>query len=333
MYAACRAAKFLLSTATAAQLHLLAVDEREQRCISVSSSSTKHVHASSKLYNRRSSCIATGWSGGVQVVEITLSTPADRLELEKVRCASPPTTHTQFNPKLRSICRWTTWSFIKATILLPPPSSCSRVIATAVLAPHRSLARSSRRCDHPGFPTSHHITGRHFRGYPHTQHTCQILISCHLIILRTTVLHRHYSLLQTSHHHHLYPPSEHIFNRPRSARPCSHQHAFMSLVQRVTSIDGTDREPPQLDSLFQQGGYSTPGFHGVSGYASNNYGTIAQTPPFSLRHKPSNQRSLRHVLSYDALPKPEEPSQATNPTGGVTAYKVPTGRRFGTCNI
>ena len=89
----------------------------------------------------------------------------------------------------------------------------------------------------------------------------------------------------------------------------------MSLVQRVTSIEGTDRGPPQLDKLFDG--------HGVNGY-----GTI--TPNYSLRHQPSHQRSLRHVLSYDALPKPEEPSQATNPTGGVTPYKVSTARRVGT---
>ena len=97
----------------------------------------------------------------------------------------------------------------------------------------------------------------------------------------------------------------------------------MSLVQRVTSIDGTDREPPaQLEGLFH--GYGTP-----------SYGTIT-TPTYSLRHQPSHnqslrhQRSLRHVLSYDALANPEEPSQATNPTGGVTAYKVSNTRRIGT---
>lgn len=96
----------------------------------------------------------------------------------------------------------------------------------------------------------------------------------------------------------------------------------MSLVQRVTSIDGTDREPqPQLEGLFN--GYGTP-----------SYGTVT-TPTYSLRRQPSHphslrhQRSLRHVISYDAIPKPEEPSQATNPSGGVTAYKVSNTRRIG----
>ena len=89
----------------------------------------------------------------------------------------------------------------------------------------------------------------------------------------------------------------------------------MSLLQRVTSIEGTDREQPQLESLLNT--YETAG-----------YGTT--TPDYSLRHRPSYQRSLRHVLSYDAIPRPEEPSQATNPTGGITTYKVSTARRFGT---
>lgn len=87
----------------------------------------------------------------------------------------------------------------------------------------------------------------------------------------------------------------------------------MSLVQRVTSIEGTDRlEPPQLDALF------------ANGY-QNGYGTL---PSHGLRHVPSKQRSLRHVISYDALADPEEPSKATNPSGGVSQYKISTARRI-----
>jgi hypothetical protein len=93
----------------------------------------------------------------------------------------------------------------------------------------------------------------------------------------------------------------------------------MSLVQRVTSIEGTDREQPsQLDTLF-------------TGPASGGYGTVK--PSYHLRHQPSYQKSLRRVLSYDAFPKPEEPSQATNPAGGVTAYKVSSTRRFGMLHV
>lgn len=87
----------------------------------------------------------------------------------------------------------------------------------------------------------------------------------------------------------------------------------MSLVQRVTSIAGTDRvEPPQLDALF------------ANGY-ENSYGTL---PGHGLRHVPSHQRSLRHVISYDALADPEEPSKATDPHGGVSQYKISTTRRI-----
>lgn len=86
----------------------------------------------------------------------------------------------------------------------------------------------------------------------------------------------------------------------------------MSLVQRVTSIEGTDRaDPPQLDALF------------ANGY-QNGYGTL---PSHGLRHVPSHQRSLRHVISYDALANPEEPSHATAPTGGVSQYHISTTRR------
>ena len=89
----------------------------------------------------------------------------------------------------------------------------------------------------------------------------------------------------------------------------------MSLVQRVTSFEGTDREQSsQLATLF-------------TGPPSGGYGTIK--PSYLLQHQSPYQKSLRHVISYDAFAKPEEPSQATNPTGGVTAYKVSTTRRFG----
>lgn len=88
----------------------------------------------------------------------------------------------------------------------------------------------------------------------------------------------------------------------------------MSLVQRVTSIEGNDYVSP-VEHLFD-------GHH-----QQNGYGTLShQRSITSLNSKP---RSLRHVLSYDALPQPEEPSHATDPHGGVTAYKVSAARRFG----
>jgi hypothetical protein len=70
----------------------------------------------------------------------------------------------------------------------------------------------------------------------------------------------------------------------------------MSLLQRVTSIDGFDRAPPHVDST------------------DLGYGTAA---------------SLRRVISYDVFPKPAEDSQATFPTHGVAQYKISAVRRFG----
>lgn len=74
----------------------------------------------------------------------------------------------------------------------------------------------------------------------------------------------------------------------------------MSLLQRVTSIDGND-----LD---------TSSVHNYNNNKDQRYGTV---------------RSLRTVISYDILPQPEEDSFATHPTGGVTAYKVSEAQRLG----
>ena len=40
-------------------------------------------------------------------------------------------------------------------------------------------------------------------------------------------------------------------------------------------------------------------------------------------------RSLRHVISYDALPHAAVPAHATHPHGGKAAYKVSTYKRLG----
>jgi hypothetical protein len=108
----------------------------------------------------------------------------------------------------------------------------------------------------------------------------------------------------------------------------------MSLVQRVTSIEGTDRQPPQLPESWTSPGLSPyrPQHHGY-GTINGNYqqpGHLQHTEQqySSLRGKGST-RSLRHVLSYDAIARTEEPSQATHPTGGKYAYKVSTAKRLG----
>ena len=87
----------------------------------------------------------------------------------------------------------------------------------------------------------------------------------------------------------------------------------MSLVQRVTPIEGTDREQAQLDTLFH-------------GPGSGGYGTIGKPSPY-LRVQ-SSHGSLRRVISYNAFAKTEEALQVTNATSGVTAYKVAPARRL-----
>lgn len=74
----------------------------------------------------------------------------------------------------------------------------------------------------------------------------------------------------------------------------------MSLVQRVTPIEGVDREPVEEVPQYR-------------------YGTVK--PVRSVR-------SLRRVISYDVFPNPDEP-QVVAPSGGVAAYKVPTAKRIG----
>ncbi|KAK4565927.1 hypothetical protein LTR86_003776 [Recurvomyces mirabilis] len=103
----------------------------------------------------------------------------------------------------------------------------------------------------------------------------------------------------------------------------------MSLVQRVTSIEGTDREPPRLPEEWYPPALSPA--RGANGYGQG-YGTLTNGYPSphlhpTLRGK-SSVKSLRRVISYDALPHSQQPSQATHPQGGVAAYKVSTAKRL-----
>ncbi|KAK0971914.1 hypothetical protein LTS01_015184 [Friedmanniomyces endolithicus] len=93
----------------------------------------------------------------------------------------------------------------------------------------------------------------------------------------------------------------------------------MSLVQRVTSIEGTDREPPKLPEEWRSPSL-TPARGGPGNYGS--FSAIPSAQRFSQLHGKVSARSLRRVISYDALPHSQQPSQATHPTGGVIPYKV-----------
>ncbi|KAH9831100.1 protein FMP42-like [Teratosphaeria destructans] len=108
----------------------------------------------------------------------------------------------------------------------------------------------------------------------------------------------------------------------------------MSLIQRVTSIEGIDRQPPQLPEDWTSPGLG-PTYH-QQGYGTlnPNYQSLhsAHLPRagewhHTLRGKGS-QRSMRNVLSYDPLPHIADESQATHPTGGKYAYKVSSWKRM-----
>jgi len=96
----------------------------------------------------------------------------------------------------------------------------------------------------------------------------------------------------------------------------------MSLIQHVTQQEGTDREEALVDlflppierytnrehaaerRLSFESAISSSGFLGVPG------------------------KSVRRVISYDAIKKPEEPV-AGEEYGGLTPYKVSTTKRLG----
>jgi hypothetical protein len=89
----------------------------------------------------------------------------------------------------------------------------------------------------------------------------------------------------------------------------------MSLLQRVTSIDGTDLDP-------------FPGHNNNNNNNNSTASTTAKDQKYMYGPSSINNRSLRTVISYDILPQPEEDSFATRPTGGVTAYKVSETQRL-----
>jgi len=110
----------------------------------------------------------------------------------------------------------------------------------------------------------------------------------------------------------------------------------MSLVQRVTAIEGTDRQPPALPEEWRtpglspqvtHSGFGSSAAHGYSGYGTitEPYGTLRQASVTSLRPKGS-VRSLRRVLSFDAL---QATQASVPPTGGKYAYKVSSVKRLG----
>lgn len=88
----------------------------------------------------------------------------------------------------------------------------------------------------------------------------------------------------------------------------------MSLVQHVTSLEGADREEALVDLFLQ------PLERQVSLTSERERRLSIE----SARDGPT--RSVRRIISYDALKPPEENLEEY---GGVTPYNVSTAKRVG----
>jgi hypothetical protein len=97
----------------------------------------------------------------------------------------------------------------------------------------------------------------------------------------------------------------------------------MSLIQHVTQQEGHDREEALVD-LF------------LPPVDRQNNREQAAERRYSLESAISNSgflgipgKTVRRVISYDAIKKPEEPVAGEGLLGGTTQYKVSTTKRVG----
>jgi hypothetical protein len=91
----------------------------------------------------------------------------------------------------------------------------------------------------------------------------------------------------------------------------------MSLIQHVHPIEGTDREEALVDLFLPP----LERQHSIERPSERR---------FSLESGFSNRgRSVRRIISYDALKPPEETEEEY---GGVTQYHVSTAKRIGKLN-
>jgi hypothetical protein len=99
---------------------------------------------------------------------------------------------------------------------------------------------------------------------------------------------------------------------------------FMSLVQHVTQQEGTDREEALVDLFLSP----------IDRLESREQ---ASERRLSLLSQQSNAgflqagKSVRRVISYDTLHKPDQPV-AGDVDGGVTQYHVSNFKRAGKCS-
>ncbi|KAF2736336.1 MFS general substrate transporter [Polyplosphaeria fusca] len=90
----------------------------------------------------------------------------------------------------------------------------------------------------------------------------------------------------------------------------------MSLVQHITQIEGVDRQEALVD-LFLPLLERQPSIDRVSERRLSFESAVS-----------GKGKSIRRVISYDALKEPEELPATENLTGGVTPYKISNARRF-----
>lgn len=103
----------------------------------------------------------------------------------------------------------------------------------------------------------------------------------------------------------------------------------MSLVQRVTAIEGTDRElPVEWTQDGSQDGHLTASYGTINGTGYPN-GRLRGTGSQRTLRGVTSQRSLRRIISYDALAGTNAQPEQT--TSAVAPYKVSTARRIGEC--
>jgi hypothetical protein len=92
----------------------------------------------------------------------------------------------------------------------------------------------------------------------------------------------------------------------------------MSLIQHVHPLEGIDREEALVD-LFLPPLERTSSINDLHDHTPQRLSFDSQFP--------GSQKSLRRVVSYDALKPPEE--TLPEEYGGLTPYRVSTAKRVG----
>jgi len=95
----------------------------------------------------------------------------------------------------------------------------------------------------------------------------------------------------------------------------------MSLIQHVTQQEGTDREEALVDLFLP------PVDRQISRQDAAERRLSLESAISGAGFLSAQGKSVRRVISYDIIPKPEELAPGEEP-GGLTPYKVPTGKRI-----